>query len=359
MATGANRRLNVFDLAPDHAIAVSYADLADSPILSCISVQNDVCLAMTTMSGKLIVSRGPEVLDSRKDHLKYAVRVTAYDDNARSLTWIATAGWDGKIFLYGAEWSQTPLIGDPLDVIELMTNPECICFTKNQATDDLLLIASRADSTHLYYYLVEAASAPLTVENRESYKCRFLGKQNLAPQSNAWVAFSPSCFAISPHDPGLLAVATSSLPHLKVMIVRLLIPRSDEVPSAQNTDVSHAAQALAELAIQNREDAAIDVQTSTMAPQTPYSTPQVVWRPDGSGVWVNGDDGVVRGIEAKTGKIIESLTKGHEPGSKIRSLWAGWIQSDESGIGRQEWLISGGFDKKLIIWKIGDEDNIG
>ena len=309
------------------------------------------------MSGKLIISWGPQVLDSRKDHMKYAVQVAAHDDNARRFTWIATAGWDGKIFIYCANWSETHFIGEPLDTIGLATNPECIRITRDKATNDLILIASRADSTHLYYYLIEAVSAPLTDENRSAYKCRFLGKQNLAPQSNAWVAFSPSCFAISPLDPGLLAVATSSLPHMKVMIVRLLIPHLDEVPAAQNADATHAAQALAELATQNREDAAIHVQTSTMAPQTPYSTPQVVWRPDGSGVWVNGDDGVVRGIEAKTGRIMASLTKGHEPGSKIRSLWAGWVPLDENGTEKQEWLLSGGFDKKLIVWKIRDGES--
>lgn len=357
VATSADRRLNAFGVIPNHAIAASYADLADSPILSCISIQNEQCLAMTTMSGKLIVSRGPEILDSRKDHMKYAVQVAAYDDSARSLTWLATAGWDGKIFVYCANWSHTPLIGDPLDVLELATNPECILFTRHKDTNDLLLITSRSDSTHLLYYLVEAAAAPLATENRKSHQCRFLGRQNLAPQSNAWVAFSPSCIALSPHDPGLLAVATSTQPHMKVMIVRLLIPGSDEAFATRDAHVSQAAQALAQLAIQNREDAAILVQTSTLAPQTPYSSPQVVWRPDGSGVWVNGDDGVVRGIEAKTGKIVATLTKGHEPGSKIRSLWAGWVQDGEGENERHEWLISGGFDKRLIVWKIESEED--
>lgn len=58
-----------------------------------------------------------------------------------------------------------------------------------------------------------------------------------------------------------------------------------------------------------------------MAPQTPYSTPQVVWRPDGAGVFVNGDDGVIRGLEARTGKVVTTLQGGHEVGSKIRTIW--------------------------------------
>ena len=86
-----------------------------------------------------------------------------------------------------------------------------------------------------------------------------------------------------------------------------------------------------------------------MAPQTPYSTPQVVWRPDGSGLWVNGDDGVLRGLEAKTGKVVATLEGGHEAGSKIRSIWCGMVEG-------QEWLVSGGFDRRLVVWKPGEKD---
>jgi hypothetical protein len=162
--------------------------------------------------------------------------------------------------------------------------------------------------------------------------------------------------ALSPHDPGLLAVATSTLPHMKVIIVRLLFP-SREAKDETNIDaaVTQASQALEALTLQNREDAAILVQANTFAPQMAYSTPQIAWRPDGSGIWVNGDDGVVRGIETKTGKVVAMLKGGHEPGSKVRSVWSGRVKfSDEGGkeTGHEEWVISGGFDKRLIVWKV-------
>lgn len=89
---------------------------------------------------------------------------------------------------------------------------------------------------------------------------------------------------------------------------------------------------------------------NTLAPQTAWSTPMVAWRPDGSGVWVNGDDGVVRGVDALTGKVRVGLRGGHEEGSKVRSLWAGWVGEGE---GREEWVVSGGFDKRLVVWKVG------
>lgn len=389
IASGADRRLN-FIQVPFHedGYRASFAGISDSPILSIVPFYDGLgrkYLAMTNMSGRLIIVHASDVLHSRRDHTKYAVQVAVHDgyddedENTKHDTdrprriWFATAGWDGVVFIYrinlGSSSSLISDIGEPVDSIKLPTNPECIRFVKNKVSGDLLLLVSRRDATHLYYYLIEPASEKIAANDTpkdkpESYQCQYLGRQNLAPHSNAWISFTPSSFAICPQDPSLLAVATSSLPHMKLMIVRLLIPstpptninsggnRDTSQPTSSESTTQHetqATQALAELAIQNREDAAILIQTNTMAPQTPYSTPLVVWRPDGSGVWVNGDDGVIRGIEAKTGKVAATLGDGHEPGSKVRSIWAGWVADKDM---QQEWLVSGGFDKRLIVWKV-------
>lgn len=324
------------------------------------------------MSGQLLLLRDSQLLDRRKDHTKYAVKVVTYEvkDGGEDTfkVWIATAGWDAKILIY--RMTITPegflSIGDPVASIKLATNPESVLFVRGtEESGDLILLASRRDSTFLYYYEVEPPSSSATgVEGNKPYECRLLGKQNLAPHSHAWVTFSPSCLALSPHDPGLLAVATSTLPHMKVMIVRLLFPSKESISDitaalesaslAEPEPRTQASQARAELALQNREDAAILIQANTLAPQTAYSTPQVVWRPDGSGLWVNGDDGVIRGIEAKTGKVVATLKDGHEVGSKVRSIWAGWVtgNGEEDGQKREEWVLSGGFDKRLIVWKV-------
>ena len=149
---------------------------------------------------------------------------------------------------------------------------------------------------------------------------------------------------------------------MKLLIVRLLIPpwnheglaalpsqtaASNQSVDPETTDLHPASQGRALLALHEREAAAIQIHCTTMAPQTAYSTPALAWRPGGTGVWVNSDDGVIRGIEASTGKVVATL-KGHEPGSKIRCLCAGLVEAGDS---TEEWLVSGGFDHKLIIWK--------
>ncbi|RAL08153.1 uncharacterized protein BO97DRAFT_480775 [Aspergillus homomorphus CBS 101889] len=367
VATGADKQLHLFQTSAGHELVQTFTGTSEAPILSYAPIQAGKLVLLTNMSGQLLLQRGASIVDRRHDHAKYAVKVVAHEEN--DTVWIATAGWDSKIFLYQLRSSSSSSlsdkdsavsIGEPVAQITLPTNPESILFVRHVDTNELVLLVSRRDSTYIYYYQVKSQPPTPATETSQRSECVLLGKQNLAPHSNAWVAFSPACMALSPHDPGLIAVATSTLPHMKVMIVRLLFPsletRGDDVDGAggREPELTQAAQALAALTLQNREDAAIMIQANTFAPQTAYSTPQVVWRPDGSGVWVNGDDGVVRGLEVKSGKVVTVLKNGHEAGCKIRAIWAGWVElSGPSGEWvREEWLVSGGFDKRLVVWKV-------
>ena len=293
------------------------------------------------------------IIDKRRDHSKYVVKVAAWEDVDGA--WLATAGWDAKVLLYRlltSERGAYDSIGPPVALISLPTNPEALLFASPPDTSVPVLVVTRRDSTSLYYYglpSVQEASMRLSAPS----KLELLGSQNLAPHSNAWVAFTPSSLMLCPMDSSLLAVATSTLPHMKLIIVRLLFPFGLSCSTNNVTPLTQAAQTRNSLAIQDREDAAIIVHVSTFAPQTPYSTPQVFWRPDGSGVWVNGDDGILRGVETKTGKIVANLKGGHDPGSKIRSIWAGWVGEEK----REEWVVSGGFDRRLVVWKAANENN--
>ncbi|KAL2368602.1 hypothetical protein BDBG_04453 [Blastomyces gilchristii SLH14081] len=362
IASGADKRVSLYEVDAPYSVISTFKDLVDSPLLSGTCLYDGAYRATTTMSGQLLLFQGQKIIASRKDHTKCAVAVVAFQEEQPifQTTWLATAGWDSRIYIYritipdvGAQLT----IGEPLAVIKTATVPECILFMRSQGTGDLVLLASVADSTYLYYYLVESPLNRLErghrTINNQPHECPLLGKQDLSPHSNAWVAFSPACFALSPRDPTLLAVATSSQPYMKLIFVRILMPSASpstppERRQSSGQRVTQALRAMADLGIHNREDAAILAQVNTMAPQTAYSTPQVVWRPDGSGVWVNGEDGVIRGIDARTGKLVVSLTGGHEPYTKVRSIWAGWVRLNDGE--NEERLVSGGFDKKLIMW---------
>ncbi|ETI26273.1 hypothetical protein G647_03050 [Cladophialophora carrionii CBS 160.54] len=354
-----------------------------SPILSLSSLEGGYIFS-TSMSGQLMLhGRRGELIDTVRDHLKYAVQVVA--GHTHQGKWIvATAGWDQKVHIYAPEYGLAEnfrpsehaisashnepiipgLLRDPIHTISTPTVPESMVLVRHPDTHELYLIISRRDSTFLYYYCITPTSSESSSSrsSEATYSVQETGRQNLAPHSNAWVAFTPSCLASCPTDPTLLAVATSHLPHMKLLIVRLLFPTGSYTPSNSSAEElqSHtqAAQARAALAIQDREDAAIKLHVTTMAPQTPYSNPQVVWRPGGRGVFVNADDGVIRGVDTQSGKVV-ALLKGHEVGSKVRTLWAGFEAAGtadrSSSDSNKEILVSGGFDKKVFFWRIEDE----
>ncbi|KAI9817983.1 MAG: hypothetical protein M1832_004504 [Thelocarpon impressellum] len=309
-------------------------------------------LISSSMSGQVVLSdlrreRELAALDERRDHSKYVVKV-AYLEDGEGI-WVATAGWDGKVLLYRMQdlCGGDVKLGAPVASIALSSIPECILFVRDPAAPAApILLLSRRDSTHLFYY---GLPSTLTPNPSSPLELPVLGKQNLAPHSNTWTSFSPSSLALCPSDPRLIAIATSSVPHMKLIIARLLFP-STLAPSA--APATQAAQNRDALRTSDAEADAVLIHASTHAPQTPYSTPQVCWRPDGSGVWVNGDDGVVRGVEARSGKVVRSLHGGHEGGSKVRSLGSGDL-AENGG----ECVVSGGFDRRLVVWKVAREDS--
>lgn len=351
IATGADKTINFLSTASTFDLIPAQAPSSDSPVLSTAVLEGRYLLT-SSMSGKVVLSDlwTGQIIEERKDHVKYVVKVIyTVDENT---IWIASAAWDAKVLLYriSRETCGTDkfVLGDPVASISLNSNPEAILFIQHPEIATPVLLISRRDSTLLYYYTITESTT-----DSQAISLDLLGKQNLAPHSNAWVAFTPSAFAISPKDPLLLAVATSAVPHMKLILVRLLLPppTPPTVQQVSNENLTQASQARAELAVADREAAAILIHCTTLAPQTNYSTPQLAWRSSGTGVWVNGDDGVVRGLEASTGKIVATLKGGHEPGTKIRCLWSGFVETE----GREEeWVVSGGFDKRLIVWRPQD-----
>jgi WD40 repeat protein len=349
----ADRRLHLLDPgSPSFELVHSYTAFQDSPILDILTIGSRYIM-IASMSGKLLLydTVSDQILDERKDHSKYIVRIVCWPDGDSIL--VASAGWDSKVFLYRIPTGgDTPLIGEPLSTLTLTSIPETLLFVRSPESGSPILLVARRDSTFLYYY-----SIPQVIDSA----FELLGKQNLAPHSNAWVAFTPADVRICPTDPSVVAVATSSTPHMKILILKLLLPptraaepcETAEAEATEPAALTQASQARAELLIANREEAAILINVSTMAPQTAYSTPRLSWRPDGMGLYVSSDDGVVRGVEANSGKLIASM-EGHEPGSKLRCLWAGTLEtrgSEANGsTGAREVLISGGFDQRLVLW---------
>jgi hypothetical protein len=202
------------------------------------------------MSGQLIFhgrsGTGIKIQGGRSGHSKYAVQVAVMAE--MDSCWIvAIAGWDQRVRIYATAdleahgsgpATTTELLGDPVATISLPSNPESFVFVRHPDTNALYIVLSRRDSTHLYHCHIK----PSPTEN-PGFTVREAGKQNLAPHTNAWITLTLSCLALSPTDPTRLAVATSHLPHMKLIIVRLLFPDGTNALLAGRREPPEATQA--------------------------------------------------------------------------------------------------------------------
>lgn len=75
---------------------------------------------------------------------------------------------------------------------------------------------------------------------------------------------------------------------------------------------------------------------NSLSPQDKYSLALLSWRPDGSGVWVYGEDGVIRGIDLLKEDVVVTLNKSQD---RIKSFAV-------SG----DLLLVCGTDKRVFLW---------
>ena len=153
---------------PSCRLEDSFTNLQDSPILSCAIVGGNYFLT-GSMSGQITISNlAGEIVARRRDHNKYVVQIVTLQSG--ETTWIATAGWDAKVQLYKLGRADArPALSEPYATISLQTNPGAILFIEHPENGHPLLVVTRRDSTHLYYYSTEPESI-------------LIGKQNIAPR---------------------------------------------------------------------------------------------------------------------------------------------------------------------------------
>ncbi|KAI5853876.1 hypothetical protein BZA05DRAFT_271706 [Tricharina praecox] len=297
ISTAADRSLRLYSAQAPHALFRDFTSPADSAILS-VTVVEDKWLLISTMTGRLSLLSADtgDTVATIRPHEKYAIRVL-YE-----APYVISAAYDKTLCLHtlAVSPSGTPSFSSsPSSKLTLATPPEALAMVTLPATKARAIVFSRRDSTSLYYHLLQPTLP-------------FHSERALAAE-HSWISYHAMSIAVHPSNPALLAVATSSVPHMKFLLVEV------------DSDV-----VLQEL--------------FTGAPQSAYSTAVVAWRPDASGVWLNADEGVVRGLEVKRGKVKATL-KACDGGEKVRTLWAGDVDG-------REVLVTGGFDKGLKVWTV-------
>ncbi|RVD87787.1 uncharacterized protein DFL_001997 [Arthrobotrys flagrans] len=334
ISSSSDKALRIYNAKPPYALLTTLSHLHAGPIL-CVAVISQRWLLTASMVGAIAISdlKG-DILDRWTGHTKYIVKIAVSEavesqDGKGEIRYLAAASYDKSLSVHklhlpkSSSDTASPRL-EFLQTIKFEQTVEDVIFTKDhrdsvqEPPSALLLIATIRDSPYIHIWSIPSKTPPATPQ------FTFTSKNPLNATSTTWLTYTPTSLTPHPHHPHLLAMITSSIPTPKVIIYNLSTFTADK-------------------------EFTVPVELSA------YSTGIVAWRGDtaASGLWINGDDGVVKGVEIKSGKVKAEL-KGHN-GRKVRCLAAGAVMEEDE---EEELMISGGFDGGLNVWRIGDDASV-
>ncbi|EWC46804.1 hypothetical protein DRE_04049 [Drechslerella stenobrocha 248] len=347
ISTSADKLLRVYSARAPHALLhTSPVALHAGPILSVVVVAQR-WLVTGSMAGDIAVSNvSGEVVQRWEGHKKFVVKLVAShilpagdeggpkeEEEEEEGIYLAAASYDKTLSIHKL-WTPRADASDRgqprlefVQSIAFSQTVEDVIFTAdyNSTSPFPLLISTIRDSAYLHIYSLSPPSSPPPASSSQHQPIfTLISKPPLNSTATTWLTYTPTSLTLNPKRPHLLALITSSLPSPKLLIYNL----------ATGTI-----------------DSAIPVPTTLSA----YSTGVVAWRGDvpASGLWINSDDGVIRGVELRTGAVKAEL-QAHD-GRKVRCLAAGMIpraDDDDDDSEADEVLVSGGFDGSLKVWRV-------
>lgn len=332
------------------------------------------------MDGRYIVTDvgAGECVGDEKAHARF-INAMGYDTEENLL---ASAGYDGLIKIYKLDIVSKKVVFRLLGQHKFLQIPTVVRFARlpesaGSQAGRLVLLACIQDSTRLFYLSVpprleEPGSQPTSLS--------VISKTNLldAEYASSHITFTPMALDLASDGSGRYAVATSHMPNMRVVIGELGLEAHDDAEAA-------VAAATGDVQVKEEESAEVLAMRSknrnnlilhniqARAPQDKFSIPKIRWSADNNGVWVTGDDGIVRGIEVETGTVVVELGRGGGPAAaaaparagepsaeadefagkhtdKIRDIDVGVLLPAPGGGGGEatQIVVSGGVDKRVF-----------
>ncbi|KAI5961515.1 hypothetical protein CANMA_003797 [Candida margitis] len=273
-------------------------------------------VALLGMSGKLYLRNGD--LDE----------VGSIDTQSRFTVDAKHVSFRGTDYLVILTWNHmlklVKLVNGEFSLVsETKLDQQGTCFDITTYNDEIVVILGKLENTLLDVFIVQ--------------KEQFIPKYKISINDAEFTtsSFSPRYVTISQrpgNDIPLIAVATSHEPYMRVIIVSLI--DFDSPPSssiARNQIIKNL---------------------NTLSPQDKFSQPLISWKLDTnqekqSGIWVMGEDGIIRGLDIVDDGVVVELSqvdgKGHK--TKIKDFTS-FI--NENG---NEVLITSGIDRQTFEWR--------
>lgn len=240
-----------------------------------------------------------KIMAEEQIHARLIVEVRCVRWNNRD--YLVSLGWDFLVKVFQIGEAGFRPYGDPYKLANQGSCMDACVFH-----DAIVILVGKSEITLLDVIRVDG-------DQKMALDCRIA----LNDAEFSASGFSPMCVRVfsDGHGVPLVAVGTSHEPFMRAIVVSL-----SEV--GKKDGAIHRAQIIANV--------------NTMCPQDKYSQAVLDWRTDGTGLWVLGDDGIVRGVDLSAGKVAVELS-GHD--GRIKSLSVGSL-----------FLVTGGTDRKVLQW---------
>ncbi|GEQ69615.1 hypothetical protein JCM33374_g3288 [Metschnikowia sp. JCM 33374] len=221
---------------------------------------------------------------------------------------LVSLGWDFlvKVFVLNTSdnYTLTP-VGDPY---KLANQGSCIDTVVYK--DKLYVLVCKRELTLMDVLCMEGDHPNLYLD------CRMA----LNDAEFSASGFTPQCVKIFTQEDGavpLVAIGTSHEPHMRVIVVSM----------------NGVGQKDGQAVLRHQ----ILCNLNTSSPQDKFSDAEISWRYDGSGIWVIGDDGAIRGLDLVSGSVDVHL-EGHDGRIKCVSFY-------------EDRVVSCGTDRKVLAWE--------
>ena len=272
------------------------------------------------------------------------------------LGYFASIGWDGRVTVgraqrVGEEEIKFSIIGD----YKLFTNPTSLLLTEDKKTHLPVVLVGRLESSLLTVFTITSHD-PVTSKLVE------VAKLSLNDSEFSSHSFQPMAIAeiSSLEDDKIITIATDHVPYMRLITV--LVPSLKEIfaselksngeHSSSSLDIFSQLKKKASQYTENVESfhsktpilrSYIISNFNSLSPQDKYSNAIILCRPHCSGLWIPGDDGMLRGFDLRTGTVIETLKSND---GRAKSAFIGKLGNDSEVI-----VVCGAVDKKISIWK--------
>lgn len=196
----------------------------------------------------------------------------------RLVTEIKIVVWNQKTYLISLGWDlmvKVFLVGDQVELKgEIKLTSQGSCMEAFVHSGKLYVLVCKKEITLMDVFCFESA-----------FQLRFRIALNEAEFSN--VGFTPMSISVHNLESPLVAIATSHEPYMRAIVV------------AFDDESDNGPEKIKRLQIVTN--------LNTLSPQDKFSDALIHWREDGSGIWIAGEDGVIRGLDFLAEEVVVSL----------------------------------------------------